>query len=146
MTLTDRIEELTSESRWDFSDLNALYINCTLKKSPEPSHSQGLIDISTSIMEKNGVEVEMIRAIDYDLASGVWPDMTEHGWDRDDWPVIFERVEAADILVLGSAIWLGEKTSVHPGHRALLRQLIASEPIRPVRLLRAGRGLSHHRQ
>jgi multimeric flavodoxin WrbA len=112
MTLTDRIEELTSESRWDFSDLNALYINCTLKKSPEPSHTQGLIDISTSIMEKNGVEVEVIRAIDYDLASGVWPDMTEHGWDRDDWPVIFERVEAADILVLGSAIWLGEKTSI----------------------------------
>jgi multimeric flavodoxin WrbA len=38
--------------------------------------------------------------------------MTEHGWERDDWPGIFERVMAADILVLGSAIWLGEKTSV----------------------------------
>ena len=38
--------------------------------------------------------------------------MTEHGWDRDEWPVISERVMAADILVLGTAIWLGEKSSV----------------------------------
>ena len=38
--------------------------------------------------------------------------MTEHGWDRDDWPAIFERVMAADILVLADPIWLGEKSSV----------------------------------
>ena len=38
--------------------------------------------------------------------------MTEHGWDRDEWPQIFDRVMAADILVLGTPIWLGEKTSV----------------------------------
>ena len=38
--------------------------------------------------------------------------MTEHGWERDDWPAIFERVIAADILVLGTPIWLGEKSSV----------------------------------
>ena len=37
---------------------------------------------------------------------------TEHGWDRDDWPAIFERVMAADILVLTTPIWLGEKSSV----------------------------------
>ena len=38
--------------------------------------------------------------------------MTEHGWERDDWPAIFEKVLAADILVLLSPIWLGEKSSV----------------------------------
>ena len=38
--------------------------------------------------------------------------MTEHGWEVDEWPAIFERVMEADILVLGMAIWLGEKTSV----------------------------------
>ena len=38
--------------------------------------------------------------------------MTEHGWERDDWPAIFERVIASDILVLGMPIWLGEKSSV----------------------------------
>jgi hypothetical protein len=31
----------------DFTGLRALFINCTLKRSPELSHTQGLIDIST---------------------------------------------------------------------------------------------------
>ncbi len=34
MTLTSFQEELCSTSRWDFSDLKALYVNCTLKPSP----------------------------------------------------------------------------------------------------------------
>ncbi|MGI9610084.1 MAG: flavodoxin family protein [Acidimicrobiia bacterium] len=112
MSMTDRMEQLATESRWDFSDLNALFINCTLKPSPEESHTQGLMDIAIDIMQKNGVSVENVRAVDHDLAIGVWPDMTEHGADRDDWPGLYEKVQAADILVLGSAIWLGEKTSV----------------------------------
>ena len=112
MSMTDRMDQLATESKWDFSDLKALFINCTLKKSPERSHTQGLMDIAAAIMEKNGVSVETIRAVDHDIAIGVWPDMTEHGADRDDWPALYEKVAAADILVLGSAIWLGEKTSV----------------------------------
>jgi len=96
----------------DFSDLKALFLNCTLKKSRELSHTQGLIEISIGIMEKNGVSVECLRPVDYDIGAGVWPDMTEHGWDKDDWPQISEKVMAADILVLGASIWLGEKTSV----------------------------------
>lgn len=40
----------------DFSGLHALFINCTLKRSPELSNTQGLIDISTNIMEKHGVD------------------------------------------------------------------------------------------
>ena len=84
----------------DYSDLSALFVNCTLKRSPEPSNTQALGDISRGIMESNGVATEVVRAIDLDLATGVWPDMTEHGWERDDWPAIFEKVQAADILVL----------------------------------------------
>lgn len=68
----------------DFTGLRALFINLTLKRSPEPSNTQGLIDISTGIMESNGVEVEVVRAIDHDIATGVWPDMRDHGWDTDD--------------------------------------------------------------
>ena len=56
--------------------------------------------------------METIRAVDHDIATGVYPDMTEHGWERDDWPAISEKVLAADILVLTSPIWLGEKSSV----------------------------------
>jgi len=110
--LTDKQEQLCAESRWDFSDLRAVYINCTLKRSPGQSHTQGLADRSIAIMERNGVSVEVVRAVDHTLAPGVQPDMTEHGFERDDWPQIFERVMAADILVLTSPIWLGEKSSV----------------------------------
>src|SRR3954451_13345709 len=96
----------------DFSDLRALFINCTLKRSPEPSHTQALADRSIALMREQGVTVDVIRAIDCDIATGVWPDMSEHGWARDEWPAIFEQVMAADILVLCTPIWLGEKSSV----------------------------------
>ena len=112
MTMTERIDEMASASRWDFSDSTALFINCTLKRSPEKSHTQGLMDLSIAIMEKNGVGVENIRVVDHRIALGVWPDMTEHGWDADDWPPILEKVMAADILVVTTPIWLGEKSSV----------------------------------
>ena len=112
MSLSERQQHMSDTSSWDFSDLSAVFLNCTLKRSPEISHTDGLIDIAVAIMEANGVSAEVIRPIDHRIASGVYPDMTEHDWDTDDWPAIFDKVMAADILVLGSAIWLGEKTSV----------------------------------
>jgi multimeric flavodoxin WrbA len=111
-TLSDYQQELCTTSTWDFGDLRAVYVNCTLKPSPGLSHTQGLMDVSIAIMQANGVSTELIRAVDHEIAPGVYPDMTEHGADRDDWPTLYERVEAADILVLGSPIWLGEKSSV----------------------------------
>jgi multimeric flavodoxin WrbA len=95
-----------------FDDLRALFISCTLKRSPEVSNTEGLAQISIDIMRKQGVHVDLLRAVDHDIATGVYPDMTEHGWERDEWPAIFEQVMAADILVLCSPIWLGEKSSV----------------------------------
>jgi hypothetical protein len=65
MTLTDFQEELCTTSRWDFSDLRALYVNCTRKPSPQHSNTEG---ISTAIIERNGAEVDFARAVDLDLA------------------------------------------------------------------------------
>ena len=96
----------------ELSDLRALYLNCTLKRSPELSHTQGLMDLSIEIMRKQGVEVESLRVVDHDIATGVWPDMTEHGWEVDVWPQVYEKVQGADILVIGTPIWLGDKSSV----------------------------------
>lgn len=104
-TLTDR-----APARYD--DLRAVFINCTLKRSPTLSHTQGLMDRSIAIMEKVGISVETIRAVDHDIPPGVQPDMTEHGFDADEWPSIHKKVMDAQILVLGSPIWLGEKSSV----------------------------------
>lgn len=110
--LSEKQEAHCTQSSWDFSDLRALFLNCTLKKSPQQSHTRGLIDLSKAIMEKNGVAVEVVRPIDLDLATGVYPDMTEHGWTTDAWPELYKKVQAAHILVIGTSIWLGEKTSV----------------------------------
>jgi multimeric flavodoxin WrbA len=96
----------------DYSDLSALFVNCTLKRSPEVSNTRGLADKAIAILEANGVRTEVVRALDHDIATGIWPDMTEHGWAKDDWPAIFDKVMAADILVLCTPIWLGEKSSV----------------------------------
>ncbi len=96
----------------DYSGLRAMFINCTLKRSPDMSHTDGLVEASAALMRKAGVEVEVLRAVDHDIATGVYPDMTEHGWSSDAWPAIYERVLASEILVLAGPIWLGDNSSV----------------------------------
>ena len=110
--LSEYEQKLCDESRWDFTDLRAMVINCTLKPSPGQSHTQGLLDRSIAILERNGVTVDLTRAVDHDLPPGVYPDMRDHGFETDGWPDLAARVMAADILVLGTPIWLGEKSSV----------------------------------
>jgi multimeric flavodoxin WrbA len=112
MALNDKQIEMCESSKWDFSDLKALFLNCTLKKTPELSHTEGLINISKAIMEKNRVKVEVLRPVNYNIAYGVYPDMTEQGWEIDDWPQIYKKVVDADILVITTPIWLGDKSSV----------------------------------
>ena len=96
----------------DFTNLSAMYVNCTLKKPPEPSHTDLLINISKQIMRKEKVRIDEIRLVDFEVASGVYPDMTEHNWEKDDWPMLFKRIINADILIVGTPLWLGEKSSI----------------------------------
>jgi multimeric flavodoxin WrbA len=96
----------------DFSELRALIINCTLKPSPAPSNTQALMDNAIAIMEAHGVAVDVVRAADHEIPAGVDEDMTEHGFDRDDWPAIQQQVLDADILLIGTPIWLGAKSSI----------------------------------
>ncbi|MCM4173471.1 flavodoxin family protein [Arenibacter sp. TNZ] len=96
----------------EFSNLKAIYVNCTLKKSPLPSHTSKLMNVSKQIMEKEKVDVEVIRLVDHEVANGIYPNMTEHGWKKDEWPQIFKKILDADILIMGSPIWLGEKSSI----------------------------------
>ena len=104
--------EAVDVARPDFTDLTAVILNCTLKPSPQQSHTQGLLDLSTAIMRAQGVTVDEIRAVDHGIAPGVYPDMTEQGASHDDWPLLVPRILGADILVLGTPIWLGDKSSV----------------------------------
>ncbi len=106
----------------DFNNLNALFINTSLKKKADASHTRLLMNASAAIMQKNGVAVEFVHMASHDIPPGVYPDMTEHGWDKDEWPVIWEKVKAADILVVGTPLWLGEESSIC---RVLIERLYA---------------------
>lgn len=111
-TLNKIQEKWIDENPYDFSDLKALFLNCTLKKSPELSHTEELMQLSEKIMNAVDVETEILRPVDYNVAFGVYPNMTDHGWDKDEWPGIQKKVMDADILIIGTPIWLGEKSSV----------------------------------
>lgn len=97
-----------------YDDLSAVFINCSLKRSKdgEASHTQRLMDTAEAIMTANGVKTSTVRAADLDIPPGVYPDMTEHGFETDGWPGVQKTVMAADILVIGTPIWLGDKSSI----------------------------------
>lgn len=96
----------------EFSDLKALFINTSLKREPSESHTKLLMNASGNIMAEQGVSVEHLHMLSHQIPPGVYPDMTDHGWDKDDWPNIWKMVLAADILVIGTPLWLGEESSV----------------------------------
>jgi len=83
-----------------------------LKREEAKSHTKLLLSVAGDIMSRNGVSMDHIPAASQQIAYGVYPDMTEHGWDRDDWPTLLEKVAAADILIIGTPIWLGEESSL----------------------------------
>ncbi len=89
-------------------DLTALFLNCTLKRSPEVSNTQALIDKVAAIMAQRGVVSETIRVVDHDVRFGV---SSDEG-DGDEWPSILRRIKAADILVIAMPIWFGVRSSV----------------------------------
>jgi multimeric flavodoxin WrbA len=98
-------------SRYD--DLRAVVFNGTLKRSPEPSQTDGLLAIARGLMERLGVRVDEVRTVDHEIPPGVWPDMTEHGYERDDFPELYRSlVVPADIIILAGPIWLGDQSSM----------------------------------
>ena len=94
-----------------FSDLRALFINCSIKKDKTGSHTQRLMNRAAGVMEAEGVQVEHIYLLDHTIAFGMIKDGKEEGL-ADDWPQIQQKVMDADILVIGTPIWLGTKSSV----------------------------------
>ncbi len=95
-----------------FDDLRAVIFNGTLKRSPEPSQTDGLLAIVRAILERTRVTVEEVRTVDHEIPPGVWPDMREHGYEADDFPTIYrELVIPADIILIAGPIWLGDQSS-----------------------------------
>ncbi len=88
--------------------MKVLFLNCTLKKSPRVSNTRALIDKAAAIFNELGVESEVIRVVDHNVAFGVSSD--EGG--EDEWPLILTKIKACDILVIATPIWFGVLSSV----------------------------------
>ncbi len=107
------IDETVATAPARYDDLRAVVFEGTLKRSPEPSHTAGLLEIPLGIMEGVGVHVDRVRTVDHDIPPGNWPDMREHGWETDEFPDMYrELVVPADIIILAGPIWLGDQSSM----------------------------------
>jgi multimeric flavodoxin WrbA len=92
------------------NELKALAFNCSLKRSvdDETSSTDVLLQQILDALGEHGVSGEIIRAVDHDIKPGVRSDEGE----GDAWPALRKRVLAADILIMGTPIWLGQPSSV----------------------------------
>ncbi len=88
--------------------LKALFLNCTLKKSPETSNTAAFIGEAEKIFHELEVETEQIRVVDHDVKFGNTSDEGE----GDAWPKILDKVKAADMLIIATPIWRGDRGSV----------------------------------
>jgi multimeric flavodoxin WrbA len=88
--------------------LKATFLNCTLKKTTETSNTDALIQKAVNLYAERGIESKVIRIVDYQVAFGVSSDEGE----GDDWPMILAEIKDADILIIASPIWLGDKSAV----------------------------------
>ena len=88
--------------------MKALLVNCTLKQGNDLSNTQALLDIVGHELKSQGAEVEHIRLVNHNILPGTASQM---GPD-DEWPPVLEKVKQADILILGTPIWLGQIGSI----------------------------------
>lgn len=89
--------------------MKALFLNATLKKSPEESNTGALAEYVGTRLEGFGVEVEHLRLADHRIEPGVVSEAVEAG---DAWPDIHAKLLDAEILVLATPTWLGQPSSV----------------------------------
>lgn len=95
-----------------FPDLKTVILNTSLKREADQSHTQILLDAITNLMEKAEVEVTTFHLSNHIIPPGIYPDMTEHGYDKDEWPEIWKTIQASEILIIGTPLWLGEESSL----------------------------------
>ena len=90
--------------------LNALALNCTLKADEsERSSTDAMIAVLADAFAKQDVTItETVRV----AALNIKPGVTSDEGDGDDWPALREKILAADILIFGGPIWMGQISSI----------------------------------
>ncbi len=86
--------------------LKLLALNCTLK--PEGVSSTDKLLAEVVLEMGTDVDAEIIRVASLNIKPGVSSDEGE----GDDWPALRRKIDACDLLIIGSPVWLGQPTSV----------------------------------
>ena len=73
--MTDQLNSITDDQCQNppakYDDLSALMLNCTLTRSPNLSHTEGLFKVAERIFQANGVSTEISRSGHDQLESSV---------------------------------------------------------------------------
>jgi multimeric flavodoxin WrbA len=89
--------------------LRAIALNCTLKPSPETSSTDVLLGELCEALRKEGADIaDPVRVVDLDIRPGV----TSDEGDGDAWPDLRRQILDADVLAVGTPVWLGQPSSV----------------------------------
>ena len=88
--------------------LSALALNCTLKRGDAASSTDKLLQEVLAELQPHGVSGQIVRVANLDVKPGV----TSDEGDGDAWPTLRQQILSADILILGTPIWLGQPSSV----------------------------------
>lgn len=89
--------------------LRALALNATLKRSGgDPSSTDRMLGLIAAEMAKAGVQTETVRLADHNI----FPRVTSDEGEGDAWPALRRKVLAADIILFGTPIWMGQPDSI----------------------------------
>ncbi|WP_293883200.1 flavodoxin family protein [Sphingomonas sp.] len=88
--------------------LTAIALNCTLKVEGESSTDAMIMVLADAFAKHDVTVVETVRIAAENVKTGV---SSDEG-DGDTWPAIRAKILAADILIFGTPIWMGQMGSV----------------------------------
>ena len=88
--------------------LKALALNCSLKAGGESSSTDRLLKEVLDALSQHDAAGNIVRVAALDIKPGVTSDEGK----GDEWPGLRQRILDADILVLGTPIWLGQPSSI----------------------------------
>ena len=88
--------------------MRAVVLNCSLKRSPEPSNTEALAEVVAAELRTRGVRVDLVRVADLRILPGVETDLGE----GDEWPRVHQMLLDAEILIMASPTWVGRPSSI----------------------------------
>ena len=88
--------------------LKVLALNCSLKSTGESSSTDRLLKEVLDALGQHDAKGKIVRVAALDIKPGVTADEGE----GDEWPGLLRQILDADILLLGTPIWLGQPSSV----------------------------------